>query len=170
MHFFSGFCLQEEAELFESFTCKGEFCVVGFSYGAIKAFEYALHVKSRIDKIQLISPAFFQDKEEKFKKLQTLYFAKDPKKYSEDFLKNVAYPSKIQLEKYLHVEHLDSLRELLYYTWDEQKLEALKSKGIKIEVYLGEEDKIIDALRVKEFFQPYATVYFIKNVGHTLKK
>ncbi|MBE0492031.1 MAG: pimelyl-ACP methyl ester esterase BioV [Sulfurospirillum sp.] len=168
MHFFSGFCLRDESDLFDAFTCKSEFCVVGFSYGAIKALEYALHVNTRIDKIQLISPAFFQDKEEKFKKLQTLYFAKDPQKYSEDFLKNIAYPSKILIEKYFHMQSIEELRELLYYEWEGQKLECLRAKGIEIELFIGEKDKIIDPLKVKEFFQPYSTVYFIKNVGHAL--
>ena len=69
MKFFSGFCLEGEEKLFDDFTCKNDFCVVGFSYGAQKALEYTLTCRERVDKLQLISPAFFQNKQEKFKKL-----------------------------------------------------------------------------------------------------
>jgi hypothetical protein len=169
MQFFSGFCFQKESELFESFTCKGAFCISGFSYGAIKAFEYALHVKSRVDKLQLFSPAFFQDKDEKFKKLQTISFQKNQERYIENFLSNVCYPSDIDIKKYLHVDDINALKELLHYVWDEKALYALKQRGVEIEVYLGSDDKIIDASHVKDFFQPYATVYFIKNTGHILR-
>jgi RNA recognition motif-containing protein len=44
----------------------------------------------------------------------------------------------------------------------------LLEKNIKIEVFLGQLDKIIDAQAVYDFFKPYATVYFIKNSGHIL--
>ena len=50
-----------------------------------------------------------------------------------------------------------------------EKLKELKDRGIEIEVYLGENDKIINSLHVKSFFQEFATIYYIKNVGHILK-
>jgi hypothetical protein len=169
MIFFSGFCFKEEEELFQTFTCKGEFCVAGFSYGAIKALKYALHVKSRLDKIQLISPAFFQDKDEKFKRMQKISFQKNPQKYFQNFIKNVQFPSPKNLEKFLHVGTFNELEELLDYEYKQEELAFLKNKNIKIEVYLGEKDKIIDAKKTKEFFLPFATVYLFKDAGHLLQ-
>ena len=93
MTYFSGFCLHGEEALFERFLMRNDFCVAGFSYGAIKALNYALTSQKRIDTLQLFSPAFFHDKDAKFKKLQTLSFSKNPQGYCETFLKNVASPS-----------------------------------------------------------------------------
>lgn len=168
MNFFSGFCFREEEELFEAFTCKGGFCLKGFSYGAIKAFENACVTETRLDKLQLFSPAFFQNKDEKFKKLQLLSFRKNQQEYLEKFVQNVLYPSCVDIQKFLYVQTAQELRELLYYVYDEGKLRALKKKGVAIEVYLGAKDKIIDVVAAKEFFQPYATIYLLQNVGHIL--
>jgi len=165
MKYFSGFCLQEEQALFESFTCKGDFCVVGFSYGAQKALEYVFTCKERVDKLQLISPAFFQDKSEKFKKLQTLSFKKKPELYCENFLKNVTSQD---LSQYFKMGTAQELQELLCYSWDKQKLQSIMQNGTEIEVYLGENDKIINSLHVKNFFQEFATIYYIKDGGHIL--
>jgi len=165
MRYFSGFCLQNEQALFESFTYKGDFCVVGFSYGAQKVLEYVFTCKERVDKLQLISPAFFQDKSDKFKKLQTLSFRKNPELYCENFLKNVTSQD---LSQYFKMGTLKDLQELLYYNWDKSKLRKLVENGVEIEVYLGEKDKIIDALHVKSFFQEFATIYYIKDGGHIL--
>ena len=52
---------------------------------------------------------------------------------------------------------------------DAEKLHVLSKRGINIEVYVGKCDTIINALSVKEFFVPFASVYFIKRVGHILK-
>ena len=38
-----------------------------------------------------------------------------------------------------------------------------------IEVYLGAEDKIVEAKEVKEFFIEVATVTYIKNANHFLQ-
>jgi hypothetical protein len=169
MRYFSGFCLKEESELFDEFTCKSDFSVCGFSYGAIKAFEYTLRCKERIDKLQLFSPAFFMDKDEKFKKLQTLYFKKDSNAYCNNFLENVTYPSNVVIKNYFSRGSLEELKELLYYNWNEEDLKILSERGVEIEVYLGELDKIIESHHGKDFFQPYSTIYTIKNVGHILK-
>lgn len=169
MIYFNGFCFEGEEILFEAFTCKSDFCVAGFSYGAIKAIKYALHVKTRIDKIQLFSPAFFQDKDEKFKKLQKISFRKNQEKYLENFLQNVSFPSQIKMQEFLHVGTFAQLEELLEYEYKEEELQALKDKRIALEVFLGEKDKIIDALKVREFFLPFATVYFMKDAGHLLQ-
>ncbi|WP_281950819.1 pimelyl-ACP methyl ester esterase BioV [Nitrosophilus kaiyonis] len=167
MKYFSGFGFKDEIEIF-SFLKKSEFLVAGFSYGAIRAFEYVYKENSRVDKLILISPAFFQDRDEKFKKLQLIFFKKDPKKYFENFYENVIFPSNIYIEKYKKDDSFENLKELLYYKWNQDKLNELIKRGIKIEVYLGEKDKIINSNLAYDFFKSFATVYFIKNVGHLL--
>ncbi|WP_024955907.1 pimelyl-ACP methyl ester esterase BioV [Sulfurospirillum arcachonense] len=166
MKYFSGFCFKNESELFDTFTCKSDFCVVGFSYGAQKAFEHTLTCKERIDKLQLISPAFFQDTNDKFKKLQMLSFRKNSELYSQEFLSNI---TQLDMKKYFQKGYLEELKELLHYEWKQEDLQKIVQKGIQIEVYLGQKDKIINALHVKDFFSEYATVYYIKNVGHILR-
>ena len=169
MKYFNGFSLEKEEALFEPYLIQSEFTVAGFSYGAIKAVEYAFTCKTRIDTLQLFSPAFFEEKEAKFKKLQTLSFTKNPTAYCEAFLRNVAAPASTSMQPYFKQGSVEELNELLYYTWDSGKLLALKERGLHIEVYLGEKDAIIDALHVKDFFRRYATVYYMKRVGHILR-
>ena len=170
MNYFSGFCLQQEEQLFDFWLDNSAYTVVGFSYGAIKAFEYALNSKSRVDRLILLSPAFFNDKDSKYKKMQLLYFTKDKNAYIENFLANAKKGSSLNLEPFFKEGSKDELKELLYYNWDIEKLKKLKSKGLTIEVILGGKDLIIDANRAKEFFEEFATVYFIKDANHFLKK
>ena len=59
MKYFSGFSLCNEEELFSDFLEEGEFNVAGFSFGAQNALEYVLSTDKRVDKLQLLSPAFF---------------------------------------------------------------------------------------------------------------
>ena len=169
MKFFSGFCLANEQELFSPYLNQSDFTVAGFSYGAIKACEYAFTCKERIDTLQLFSPAFFGDKDAKFKKLQTLSFSKNSDLYTQNFMQNIVYPSTFDVQPFLKQGSIEELNELLHYTWDKERLHALKERGITIEVYVGECDTIINALHVKDFFVPYASVYYIKRVGHILK-
>jgi len=169
MKFFSGFCLANEQELFAPYLIQSDFTVAGFSYGAIKALKYALVSSERIDTLQLFSPAFFHDKDAKFKKLQTLSFSKNSEAYTQNFMQNIVYPSSFDIQPYFKQGSLEELQELLHYTWDEASLRALKERGITIEVYVGECDTIIDAMAVKAFFVPYAMVYYFKRVGHILK-
>jgi enterochelin esterase-like enzyme len=167
-NFFSGFCFYNESELFEEYLIKNDFTLNGFSYGAIKAFEEALLSNERVDKLQLFSPAFFQNFPEKFKRTQLMYFKKDALSYCKSFLENVIYPRNLDISKYFQLGTAQELEELLYYQWSEDKIERLLKKGTKIEVYLGANDKIIDALKAKEFFEKFATVYYIKEKGHLL--
>ena len=169
MRYFSGFCLQNEEEIFQDFLNTNDFTVAGFSYGAIKAFEYTLTCKERIDTLQLFSPAFFGDKDAKFKKLQTLSFTKNSEVYTQNFMQNIVYPSKFDMQPYFKQGSAEELHELLHYTWDAEKLQKIKERGITIEVYLGECDTIINAFTCKDFFVPFASVYYIKRVGHILK-
>ncbi len=169
MKFFSGFCLANEQELFSPYLNQSDFTVAGFSYGAIKAFEYTFTCKERIDTLQLFSPAFFQDKDAKFKKLQTLSFSKNSDLYTQNFMQNCVYPSAFDMQPFLKQGRLEELNELLHYTWNEEHLRALKERGVNIEVYVGECDTIINSISVKDFFVPYASVYYLKRVGHILK-
>ena len=165
MKFFSGFCIKNEKDIFKKYIINNDFTVSGFSKGGIKALNYCLNTKDRIDTLQLFSPAFFLDKDETFKRAQVLFYKKDPQKYLKNFLKNLIYPIKdIYIDT--HLEDVSELKTLLYYKWE--KISDIKN--INIEVYLGEEDKIINTKQAKEFFKKYAQVYYIKNVGHLLKK
>ena len=168
--YFNGFCLENEEELFEEYIIENDYTLSGFSYGAIKALEFALGscaMDIRIDLVQLFSPSFFNDKNEKYKRMQLMYFKKDKQKYCDNFLKNSGF-NKLQSLKYFKEGTYEELNELLNYKWDQNKLQLLIENGTKIEVYLGEDDKIIDSHKALEFFINFSEVYFIKNKGHIL--
>lgn len=166
--FFSGFCFQNESELFGEYLQQSAFTVAGFSYGAQKAFEYALQTTSRVDTLQLFSPAFFQNKDEKYKRMQLMFFKKDAKSYCDTFLKNVALNSSKTIKEYFIQGSYEELNELLHYVWDEEKLQQLLKKGTRIEVFLAGNDAIIDSCEAYAFFKAFTTVYFIKDLGHIL--
>ena len=168
MRYFSGFCLSNEEELFNFWLEKSDFAVAGFSYGAIKAFEYALNSKERIDRLILLSPAFFNDKDEKFKRLQLLYFDKDKKSYINNFLKNITLGANVDIKNYFKEGSKEELKELLYYKWNRDKLKELKNKDITLEVVLGGQDKIINTKAAKDFFEDFGVIYYIKEANHLL--
>ena len=167
--FFSGFSLCHEKELFAEKIDPSPFCIAGFSYGAIKAYEYTVQSGKRVDTLQLFSPAFFQDKDAKYKRLQLMFYQKDRAAYTQNFLQNCAFPSAVDLASCLCEGRADELRELLEYEWDPEGLKNLVKNGTTLEVHLGEEDRIIDSEKALEFFSPLATVYFYKRCGHILK-
>jgi hypothetical protein len=167
-NFFSGFCFSSESELFFDYLEEGEFIVSGFSYGAIKAFEKVLKSEKRVDKLQLFSPAFFQNKDEKFKKMQLMFFKKNKEEYKNNFLQNVKYPLLKNIDSYVKDGTYEELSELLNFIWKKEDLQKLVDKNIKIEIFLGEKDKIINSLEAKEFFKEFATVYYFKEKGHLL--
>ena len=168
MKFFNGFCLKEEEVFFDSYINSGDTCVAGFSYGAQKAFEYVYHTHKRIDKLILLSPAFFQTQNSTFIRAQLRYFKTNEKTYIKNFLHNVTYPSAYNLSKYLTRGTIEELNALLYYQWDKEKIEKVLDRGTSIEVFLGDKDKIIDFSAAKSFFTQ-TTTYIIKDVGHLLK-
>jgi predicted alpha/beta hydrolase family esterase len=168
VNFFSGFSLQGESFIFDEYLKKGDYVVSGFSLGAIEAFEFVQKSTDRIDTLQLFSPAFFQDKSEKFKRVQTLNYKKNQTSYEDQFLQNISYPSNMDMREYFKKDSLESLEKLLNFVWEKEKLEQLKSRGVFIEVYLGGNDKIIDTQKAYEFFKEFATLYFIKEGGHIL--
>jgi hypothetical protein len=169
--YFSGFCLNNEKELFKNYLEENDFTVSGFSYGAIKALEYVLlQIKNnkRIDKLQLFSPAYFVNKDTKYKRMQIMFFKKDETQYINNFINNVIYPKDITLRKYLTNSTYEQLDELLNYKWQKEDLQFLISRNVKIEVYLGAKDKIIDSNIAKDFFKEFSEVYYIKSCGHIL--
>ena len=166
--YFSGFCFFDESELFDEYLEKSDFTVCGFFFFLIQAFEEVLNSNQRVDKLQLFSPAFFQTSNDKFKRMQLMFFKKDANSYCENFLKNVLNPTNKDISKYFQMGTFEELEELLNYVWSEEKLQRLVDKGTIIEVYLGEVDKIIDSQKAKEFFRNFATVYYIKEKGHLL--
>ena len=166
--YFSGFSLSNEQKIFDDIIDKSEFSICGFSFGAQKAFEYVLNCDTRVDKLQLFSPAFFQNKDIKYKRLQLMFFNKDKEQYCNNFLKNVVGDSSIDLKLYFKVGSQKELEELLYYNWEKSALETIIDRGIQIEVFLGADDKIIDSNVAYEFFKQYATVYLFQKKGHIL--
>ena len=172
MKFYSGFSLSNDVRFFEEIIYKTDYTIAGFSYGAIKAFEKLkdeLAKGKRVDTLQLISPAFFQTKEEQFKRLQLMAYRKNEDVYLEQFI-NSCFDPYVRKSVDRETTVLDELQELLYYEWDLDALQKIESAGVKIEVYLGSEDKIIDVDKAREFFLKVATVTYIKNANHFLQK
>ena len=167
MKYFSGFCLCNEKEIFKEFLEEKEFVVAGFSYGAQKALDFALNSKKRVDKLQLFSPAFF-DYNQKIIDLNLKAFKKDKNLYIKNFLTKagITHPL-IHSSAHLHICECneEDLYKLFTFKWEKIK----EIKDIKIEVFLGEFDKIIALKKAYEFFRNYADVYFIKKANHFLR-
>ncbi|WP_300365884.1 pimelyl-ACP methyl ester esterase BioV [Hydrogenimonas sp.] len=172
MIYFSGFSLAGESEIFREYldnVAGNPYVVAGFSYGAIKAVEYACTSTDRIDKIILLSPAYFVGQSPAFIKAQLRYYKKDPVAYIEKFFVNAAYPTSYSLKRYSRMSTVEELEELLFYPWSEEKLLPLIEKGINIETYLGGRDRIVDAEAAHDFFKKYTTSYLFKPFGHLLR-
>ena len=170
MIYFSGFSLENEEGLFAEYIADSAYTVAGFSYGAQLAFEYAYKSSRRIDRLILLSPAFFQTQKPSFIRTQLRYFDTNKEAYVKQFLENVAYPASTHLERYLKVGTKETLEALLSYVWEKEKIEALQKRGITIEVFVGDEDKIIDTKEAIAFFKTCTTLYTIKNTGHLLEQ
>jgi len=171
MKYFNGFSLSNEEELFNFWLQnKNKYLIAGFSYGSIKALKYVLNSNKRVDKLVLISPAYFNDRNDAFKKTQLIHFKKDTIKYMNTFLKNISSGSEINLTKYVKIGTIKELEELLTFKWKLKDLKKIAENGTKIEVVLGENDKIINSKEALVFFEQVATVYFIKNANHILKE
>jgi len=168
MRFYSGFCFWDEKELFEEYLDTSDFCVAGFSYGAQKALIDAYHAKERINTLILLSPAFFQTQKPSFIRTQLHYFDVGQESYIKQFLTHVSSPSNVDLSTYLNVGSREELEALLTYQWDHNKIHEVLDRGTTIEVFLGEEDKIIQSLSAFRFFSSLTTTYLIKNRGHIL--
>lgn len=169
MTFYSGFSLTNDRRFFEPFLRESDYTVAGFSYGAIKAALHAANSTTRIDTLQLFSPAFFQTKKSSFKRLQLASFLTDSQSYLLRFIQGCFTPCTVQ-EVEIKMGTVHELDELLNFVWDEELMRKIVDKGIKIEMYLGLEDTIIDVLGAKEFFLPYATVTTIRRGNHFLQE
>ena len=172
MQFFSGFSLKNEEYLFTPYIKCSDFSICGFSYGAIKALEYvqeALKQKKRVDTLQLFSPAFFQTKDEKFKRLQLMSYKKNEKLYLENFISSCFEPYERKIVEFNGSDTIDDLKKLLEYEWDLEALQKIIDAGVIIEVYLGLQDKIIDAEGAYSFFKQVVNVTAIKNGNHFLQ-
>ena len=168
MRYFNGFSLRGEERFFTDWLVEGEHCVAGFSYGAQQALEYVYGTQKRVDRLMLLSPAFFQMQKSSFMRTQLHYFKMDRSAYTSQFLQNVSYPSDIDLSPMLHEGTEEELEALLTYKWDREKIEAIQKRGTAIEVFLGSEDKIIDAEAAFAFFSDITTCYYLKGAGHLL--
>lgn len=170
MKFFSGFCFQNEEELFAPFIqLEGKYTLNGFSYGAILAFKEALKSiqnHKRVQILNLFSPAFFQNQKPSFLKAQILGFKKDPQKYIKNFLTLCGKPP----PHYFKEGKLEELEELLFFKWKEEEVLFLQEKGVQINIFLGGKDLILSPKRVMEFFYPYSVVYFYKDFNHCLQR
>jgi len=171
MKFYSGFSLHNESYLFDEYIKHSNYSVCGFSYGAIKACEYVqkqIASSKRVDTLQLFSPAFFQTKPEKFKRLQLMGYKKSVDVYLKQFINSCFDPYEKKILEHTQTD-LSELEELLSYVWDKEILKNIAQSGVVIEVYLGGKDKIIDVESAREFFLEVATVTYIKNANHFLQ-
>lgn len=166
--FYSGFALQDESDFFKEFIDATPYVISGFSYGAIQAFEAALKSQKRVDKLQLFSPAFFQNRSSKFKRLQMMGYQKNSDMYIQKFTKNCFLPYEERTVTY-GKHSAEDLELLLNYEWRDEALEALTDRGTKVEVYLGGEDKISDVSAAYTFFVKHARVMLIKKANHFLQ-
>ena len=169
MRYFNGFSLCNEEEFFKEQLIESEYAVAGFSYGAQKAFEHVYNTSERVDRLVLISPAFFQNHKKSFIKTQLRYFKADQEAYTQQFLKNVAYPSSVDLSSYVCEGTYEELEALLSYVWEKEKVLELLERGVTIEVFMGDSDKIVNRKMSYEFFSDLVPVYLFKGRGHLLK-
>jgi pimeloyl-ACP methyl ester carboxylesterase len=168
LKFFSGFCVEGESELFSDFIQPKVEAIVGFSYGAIGAFEYAMQRKEFFKKLILLSPAYYAHTSEEFKTQQLSAFKVDPDLYKIKLLKKSGL-NEADGQKYGKEGTKDELEKLLYYTWPTEGFEKLKKNGVEIEVFIGANDRVVDPNVSMEFFKQHATVYFIKDKNHFLR-
>lgn len=174
MRFFSGFGFKDDVRLFSEllrefhYKCD-DYTICGFSKGAQEALDFTLNAQTRINRLILLSPAFFHDKDSAFKSMQIRQFTKNKNIYMNKFYKNVGIESDSIFLR--DIKELDSmqLEECLDYTFSDSSLQALQKKGIEIVIFLGENDKIIDAKIAYHFFSNFGIVYFLKNANHLLK-
>lgn len=178
LKFFGGFGFKDEVRIFEKilrdlgYFRANPYNICGFSYGAQKAVRFALEsLKSnvRVNRVLLLSPAFFNDKDFAFKDAQIRAFAKNKALYMKAFYKNIGLKKGDEI--YLReIEGLDSriLEQCLRYEFKGDDLVFLRSKGVEIVVILGQNDRIIDSLKANDFFAQYGIVYLLKNANHLL--
>ncbi|SFV64766.1 hypothetical protein MNB_SV-13-164 [hydrothermal vent metagenome] len=170
MKYFNGFSLLGEEVLFKDYLLESDYAVAGFSYGSQKAFEYVYASSHRIDRLILLSPAFFQDQKSSFKRRELRYFDRGEDAYIKQFLMNVSSPFLSNVvDKYLDIGKKYQLEDLLDYRWDKEKIKEVIARGTSIEIFVGVEDKIVNIDEVLAFFEDTECVcYKLKDAGHLL--
>ncbi len=185
MLYFSGFGLQNERVLFEDLLRGGggPRTLAGFSLGAVQAFECALGgigssgssggggsnrsctAAGGVRDLDLISPAFFMDKSAEFKRDEILRFERSRAGYMRAFYSKLGVKDRAMQK----MPAVQDLKLLLHYKWRAGDFAALKARGVRIRVFLGGADGIMNARAALEFFKPLCTVYFFKGKGHILR-
>lgn len=166
--FYSGFCLDGEEELFHEFLPQyGDSFVAGFSYGSIAALRRALS-DTAANKLILLSPAYYAHKDKTFKEAQLAAFLADAALYRLKLLKKSGL-SMEDGEKYGKDGTAEELKELLYFDWNRAAFDTLAQRGVKIEVFIGENDRVVEPDASAGFFEEFATVYRLKNKNHILR-
>ena len=90
-------------------------------------------------------------------------------RYIEQFLKNLSYPSNVNLKQYLSIGTFEELNSLLSYIWNRNRVLELINREITIEVFIGGKDKIVNSIDSFNFFSNITTTYLLKNLGHILR-
>jgi pimeloyl-ACP methyl ester carboxylesterase len=166
--FYDGFQFQNSKKLVKKWLKDDSYTVGGFSYGATLALRKTLETTQRIDTLQLFSPAFFNGSSEAFKKSQLLGFRRNRENYRKLFFENSFYPDEVDSSYISDSGSISELKDLLYWNWVRKDLQKLEDRGVEIEVYIGERDRIIDSQKAVEFFRGIGQLCYIKGVGHTL--
>lgn len=165
--FYSGFCLNGEEGLFDEFLPSfGEY-IAGFSYGSIAALKFAAQNKD-VAKLILLSPAYYTHKSADFKEAQIAAFETDPALYRLKLLKKSGL-SEEEGKRYGIPGTSAELRELLYFDWNASEIASVSHRGVKIEVFIGGNDRVVEPEASAEFFRQYGSVYYLKNKNHILR-
>lgn len=145
---------------------EGEF-VAGFSYGSIAATRYAL-AHEDVKRLILLSPAYYTHKDDEFRSVQLTAFEADSDLYALKLLKKSGLSAE-DGAKYGQQGTKEQLRELLYFDWNMAGLDELVQRGVSIEVFIGDNDRVVEPLVSKEFFEKFAKVYMLENKNHVLR-
>jgi len=165
--FYSGFCLHGEERLFDSYLpAFGDF-MAGFSYGSIDATKRAIEDKS-VKSLILLSPAYYSHKDEEFKKAQLCAFEADPALYKLKLLKKSGLKEE-EGELYGRDGTADELKDLLFFDWSSVGLSELADRGVRIEVFIGSNDRVVEPEASAEFFGQFAKIYMLENKNHILR-
>jgi hypothetical protein len=167
LQFFSGFCLNGEERLFDEFLPGHGSFVAGFSYGAIAALKHAL-AHENTKRLLLLSPAYYTHKDEEFRRAQLDAFDTDTALYRLKLLKK----SGLSLEegdRYGVDGSKEQLEELLYFDWASAGLDTLVERGVKIEVFIGAADRVVEPVPSAEFFKKFGALYYLENKNHVLR-
>jgi esterase/lipase len=167
LRFFSGFGFKNEASLFADYLPIDDapFCAAGFSLGAIRAYQFVADRSQRFDRLILLSPPFFQDRDDRFIRSQLIGFTRDRALYMQNFYANCGEFD----PKYKEINaQKNDLEFLLNFHWKAEDFKRLSK--VKIEVILGANDKIINANSAYEFFRAIRIeIKYIKNANHLLR-